>query len=143
MHPMLMSQIKQKRSKAVMVILAAAVGIGMVTFEPTPNLDIAKQVFITIADVAMCIMLWDIYFDEVLSQKNIQSILSELCLITLSSIVTAYILAKGITALMNVLIHGLGAMGWGVSGIVAGLVTALLGMGWTFYCDDLYRNPKS
>jgi hypothetical protein len=140
---MSMSQVKQKRNKAAIAILAAAVGTGVVVLNPAPNLDLAKQVFITIADVAMCIMLWDIYFDEELSQKNLQSILSELCLITLSSIVTAYILAKGLTALMNVLVLLLGGLGWLISGIVAGITTGLLGMGWTFYCDDWYRSSKS
>jgi uncharacterized protein (DUF697 family) len=140
---MLMSQIKHKRNKAAIAILAAAVGTGVVTLNPTPDLEIAKQVFITIADVAMCIMLWDIYFDEELSKKSIQSVLSELCLITLCSIFTAYILARGITALVHYLTHTLGAAGWGVSGILAGLMTGILGVGWTFYCDDWYRNSKS
>ncbi len=140
---MLISQVKQKRNKAAIAVLGAVAGTGVVTFNPTPNIEIAKQMFITIADVAMCIMLWDIYFDEELSKKSIQSILSELCLITLSSIFTAYILAKGITALTNYLTHALGSMGWGLSGLLAGLCTGVLGIGWAFYCDDWYRNSKS
>jgi hypothetical protein len=140
---MLISQVKQKRNKAALAILAAVVGTGAVTLNPTPNIEIAKQMFVTIADVAMCIMLWDIYFDEELSEKTMQSVLSELCLITLSSIFTAYILAKGITALTNYLTHSFGSMGWGISGILAGLFTGLLGLGWAFYCDDWYRNSKS
>jgi predicted neutral ceramidase superfamily lipid hydrolase len=140
---MLMSQVKHKRNKAAIAILAAVVGTGVVTLNPTPNMDIAKQMFITIADVVMCIMLWDIYFDEELSKKTVQSFLSELCLITLSSIFTAYILAKGITAVMNYLTHALGSTGWGISGILAGMTTGFLGIGWAFYCDDWYRNSKS
>jgi energy-converting hydrogenase Eha subunit A len=140
---MLISQVKQKRNKAAIAILAAVVGTGVVTLNPTPNIAIAKQMFITIADVAMCIMLWDIYFDEELSKKTIQSVLSELCLITLSSIFTTYILAKGITALTNYLTQSFGSIGWGISAILAGLFTGLLGLGWTFYCDDWYRNSKS
>jgi hypothetical protein len=140
---MLIGQVKQKRNKAAIAILAAVVGTGVVTLNPTPDIEVAKQMFITIADVAMCIMLWDIYFDEELSKKTIQSVLSELCLITLSSVFTAYILAKSITVLMNYLIHVLGSAGWGISGVLAGLFTGLLGIGWTFYCDDWYRNSKS
>jgi hypothetical protein len=138
-----MSQFKYKRNKAAMTILAAAVGIGVVTLNPSPEIEMAKQVFITVADVAMCIMLWDIYFDEDLSKKNISSILSELCLITLSSIFTAFILAKGIIALMNYLVYSLGTAGWMFGGVLAGLITVFFGMGWTFYCDDMSRNSKS
>ncbi len=140
---MLIGQVKQKRNKATIAILAAVIGTGVVTFNATPNIELPKQMFITIADVAMCIMLWDIYFDEELSKKTIQSVLSELFLITLSSIFTAYILARGITALTTYLTHALGSLGWGISGILAGLFTGLLGIGWTFYCDDWYRNSKS
>jgi hypothetical protein len=140
---MLMSQIKHKRSKAAIAILAAVVGSGVVTANATPNIDLSKQLFITIANVAMCIILWDIYFDEELAKKNIGSVLSEFCIITLSSVVTAYILAKGTTALMNYVVQTLGSRGWGVTGILAGLLTGLLGLGWAFYCDDLYRNQKS
>jgi hypothetical protein len=140
---MLMSQIKHKRSKAAIAILAAVVGTGVVTANATPDIELSKQVFITIANVAMCIILWDIYFDEELAQKNIGAVLSEFCLITLSSIVTAYILAKGVTAVMSYVVKILGPMGWGLTGLLAGSLTGLLGMGWTFYCDDLYRHPKS
>jgi hypothetical protein len=140
---MLMSQIKHKRSKAAIAILAAVVGTSVVTANSTPDIELSKQVFITIANVAMCVILWDIYFDEELAQKNIGAVLSEYCVITLSSIVTAYILAKGITAVMNYFVKVLGPTGWGVTGLLAGTLTGLLGIGWTFYCDDLYRHPKS
>jgi hypothetical protein len=140
---MLMSQIKHKRSKAAIAILAAVVGTSVVTANSTPNIELSKQVFLTIANVAMCIILWDIYFDEELAKKDIGAVLSEYCLITLSSIVTAYILAKSITAVMNYFLQALGPMGWGITGLLAGTLTGLLGMGWTFYCDDLYRHPKS
>jgi hypothetical protein len=140
---MLMSQIKHKRSKAAIAILAAVVGTSVVTANSTPNIELSKQVFLTIANVAMCIILWDIYFDEELAKKDIGAVLSEYCLITLSSIVTAYILAKSITAVMNYFVQALGPMGWGITGLLAGTLTGLLGMGWTFYCDDLYRHPKS
>jgi energy-converting hydrogenase Eha subunit A len=140
---MLMSQIKHKRSKAAIAVLAAVAGTSLVTANSTPNIELSKQVFITIANVAMCIILWDIYFDEELAKKNIGAVLSEYCVITLSSIVTAYILAKGITAVMNYFVQALGPMGWGITGLLAGTLTGFLGMGWTFYCDDLYRHPKS
>jgi uncharacterized membrane protein len=140
---MLMSQIKLKRSKAAIAILAAVVGTGVVTANATPNIELSKQVFITIANVAMCVILWDIYFDEELARKNIGAVLSEYCLITLSSVVTAYILARGITVLTNYCVQSLGSLGWVVIGLLAGALTGLLGMGWMFYCDDLYRHAKS
>jgi hypothetical protein len=140
---MVMNQVAQKRNKAKLAILGAAVGTGLVILKPTPDIEIAKQVFMTIANVAMCIMIWNIYFEEELVKKSIQSILSEFFIITLSSIFTAYVLAKATTAAMNYSTHAIGSMGWGMAGILAALATGLLGFGWTCYCDDWYRNSSS
>lgn len=140
---MLISQIKQKRSKARIAILAAACGVSLVTLNQSSGVEVSKQVFITIANVAMCIMLWHTYFDEELAKKNVQSLLSELLVITLSSIFTSYILARGITASMSYLVNVWGTSGGFVSGILAALATSLLGMGWASYCDDWYRNSKA
>lgn len=49
---------------------------------------------------------------------------------------------KAIASLMKDIAAGLGWLGWGVAGILAGLATGLLGIAWLYYCDDLYRNPK-
>ena len=136
-------RVRRKRTKAALTILATMIGTGAVTLNPTSDIETAKQIFITIANVAMCLMVWDIYFEEKSSQKKIHSICLELLVITLSSIFTAYILARGITALMNFLIQTLGLFGWGLSGILSGLGTGLLGLCWTVYCDDWYRNSKS
>jgi uncharacterized protein (DUF697 family) len=140
---MLMSQVKQKRNRARIIILAAAFGTGLVALNPTPSAELSKQVFITIADVAMCLMLWDTYFDEELAKKNVQSLLSELLVIVLSSIFTSYVLAKGIAVSMSYFTHMWGSIGWGVSGLFAAIATGVLGMGWASYCDDWYRNSKS
>ncbi len=139
-----MSNLNHRRKKAALAILAAAGGSGVVMAIPIPipSVEIPKQVFMTAANVAMYTVIWDIYFDEELSQKDIKSILLDLSLITLISAGTAYITAKGTTALISDITNWLGAIGWGVAGAIAGSATGLLGLAWTFYCDDLYRNPS-
>ena len=137
-----MSNLNLRRKKAALAILAAVGGSGVVMAIPMPSVEIPKQVFMTAANVAMYTMIWDIYFDEELSQKNVKSILLDLSLITLISAGTAYVTAKGTTALISDITNWLGAMGWGVAGAIAGSATGFLGLTWTFYCDDLYRNPS-
>lgn len=134
--------LNKKRKKAALAILAVAAGSGVVIAIPIPSGEIPKQVFMTVAAVAMYTVIWDIYFDEELSQKDIKSILVDLGLITLISAGTAYITAKGATALISDITNWLGAIGWGVVGIIAGSVTGLLGVAWASYCDDLYRNQS-
>jgi hypothetical protein len=57
-------------------------------------------------------------------------------------IVTAFITAKAVLALLGKLIILLGAFGWVIAGIIASITTAILGMGWLFYCDDFYRHSN-
>ena len=135
-----MSSLHNKRKQVSIAILAAVFGTGVVTATPTPNLEISKQVFLTIANVAMCALIWNIYFDEELSKKDIISILLDLLVVTAISAFTAYITAKGITTLIDDITNWLGVIGWLVIGMIAGLATSLLGIGWASYCDDLYRH---
>ena len=135
-----MSSLHHKRKKVSIAILATVFGSGLVTATPTPNIEISKQVFLTIANVAMCALIWNIYFDEELSKKDILSILLDLLVVTVISAFTAYATAKGITALIDDITNRLGVIGWLVIGIIASSATSLLGVGWASYCDDLYRH---
>jgi hypothetical protein len=135
-----MNTLSKKRKQSCLIILATVFGSAVVAAAPKASLDYAKQVFLTVADIAMCMMIWDIYFEENLYQKNITSILLELFGVIILSAITAYIASKGITVLGDRLILWLGEMGWWVIGAIAALTASLLGVGWTFYCDDQYRN---
>lgn len=135
-----MNILYHKRKRVFIAILAAVFGSGVVTATPTPNIEVSKQVFLTIANVAMCALVWSIYFDEELSKKDTVSILLDLLIVTVISAFTAYITAKGITVLINDVTDRLGVMGWLVIGVIAGSATSVLGVGWASYCDDLYRH---
>lgn len=135
-----MSSLHHKRKKVFIAILAAVFGTGLVTATPTPNIEISKQIFLTIANVAMCALVWNIYFDEELSKKNVFSIFLDLLIVVVISAFTAYMTAKGITAIISDVTNWLGVIGWLVIGVIAGFLTSLLGVGWASYCDDLYRH---
>lgn len=137
-----MTQIYSKRKRAIIVILATILGAGIVTATPATNLELFKQMFLTIANVAMCTVLWDIYFDEELSTKDIKSILLELGLISIICAVTAFITAKAVLALLGKFVILMGTLGWVMAGVIASVTTAILGIAWLFYCDDLYRHSN-
>lgn len=130
----------QKRKKVFLIIIATVCGSAIVAGTPKVNLDLAKQVFLTIADVTMCMLIWDIYFEKNLYKKNIKSILLELFFVIIVSGITAYVTSKAITVFGDRLIELLGMMGWISIGVISALATILLGTVWGFYCDDLYRN---
>ena len=85
-------------------------------------------------------MVWDTYFDEKLIQKGFKSFFQDLLSITLVSLFTTFIISKVITQNTNNLLTVLGSLGWLITGLIAGGVTGILGIGWALYCDDHYRN---
>lgn len=135
-----MRELNQKRRQVFIAILAAISGNSLVMAAPSPNIENIKNLFLTSVNVVMFIIVWDTYFDEQLSQKSIISVLQDLLAITCISLITAFIVAKGIIKSIDSLINTMGSFGWLIAGMSAGLATGILGLVWAFYCDDYYRN---
>lgn len=135
-----MNNLNQKRKQSGFTILAIVFGSAIVAAAPKVDLNVHKQIFMTVADVTMCLAIWDIYFQENLYKKTIESIFWELSFVVIISAITAYIASRGITVLSTKLVPELGSIGWGIAGVSAATIFSLLGITWTFYCDDIYRN---
>lgn len=135
-----MSKLNNIRKRAFATILVAILGNALVAAIPSIDIETVKKLFITLTNVAMFIVVWDAYFDEQLSQKGIVSILQDLFTITCISLVTTLIVSQVIVKTVDNLIAILGSKGWIIVGAIAALATAILGIVWAVYCDDLYRN---
>lgn len=137
-----MKSLIQKRKQSTFIILAMVFGSAAVAATPKVNLDSAKQIFLTVANVSMCLAIWDIYFEESLYQKQVKSILLELFFVVVVSSITAFTASKGITILSTKLIPWSGLIDSVIIGSITALIASLLGTAWMFYCDDLYRSRK-
>lgn len=115
----------------------------MITAAPWLDVEIAKKLLLTFANITMFIIVWDAYFDEQLSKKDNFSILQDLFAVTCLSIITTFILSQSITKIVEKLVAILGMLGLGLASAIAGILTAILGIIWASYCDDLYRNSPS
>lgn len=136
-----MEKLSQKRKRVIYIILIVTIINILVTAAPLIDILI-KKLSLTFTNVVMFIMVWDTYFDEQLSQKEILSILQDLFAVTCLSVITTFILSLGITIAIDKLIAILGSIGWIVAGAISGVVTTILGIIWASYCDDLYRNTS-
>ena len=55
-----MNDLARKRRQSCLIILATVFGSTAVAAAPKVNLATAKQIFLTVADIAMCMTIWDI-----------------------------------------------------------------------------------
>ena len=135
-----MSNLNHTRKRVFLVILATCTGNVLVTATPSINIESSKYLFPTFANVIMFIVVWNSYFDEKLSQKNTKQILLDLLNIALISAITTLVIFKGIAKTIVHLTTTFGLNGWIIAGAIAGLTTAVMGIAWSLYCDDFYRN---
>ena len=134
-----MSSLGKKRLETALAIATYAVGSGSASAAPTPGVEIPKQLILTASDILMYTSIWKIYFEEDLSSKGVLEMLAEVGLVTVAATGTAYIVAKGSTAILNEITDWLGPMGWGVSAAISGSLTGLFGTMWALYCDRLWQ----
>nr|WP_233222699.1 hypothetical protein [Chroococcidiopsis sp. CCALA 051] len=132
----------KKRIEAVLAIAGYAASGGAVSALPSPGVEMPKQFVLTAADIGMYTLIWKIYFEEDLSQKNLLEILAELGMVTIGAVGTAYVVAKVSTAILNEINDWLGPVGWGVKAAIAGSLSSLFGLGWMLYCDRLYSQKE-
>lgn len=133
-----MSSLDKKRLEATLAIAGYAVSGGTASAVPTPGVELPKQVVLTTADIAMYTSIWRIYFGEDLSHKALPEMLTELGIVTVAAMGTAYIVAKGSTAILSEIADWAGPMGWGVKAAMAGSLSGLFGAAWALYCDRRY-----
>jgi len=136
------SSLGKKRLEVALAIASYAVGGGTAAAVPTPCMEVPKQIVLTASDIAMYTTIWKLYFEEDLLHKGLLEMLAEVGLVTVAATGTAYIVAKGSTAILNEITDWAGPMGWGVSAAIAGSLTGLFGALWALYCDRLYSERK-
>jgi hypothetical protein len=132
------SSLGEKRLEAAFTIASYAVSSGATTAAPTLGVEIPKQIVLTASDILMYTFIWKVYFEEDLSHKGLLDMMTELGLVTVAGAGTAYIVAKGSTAVLSEITKWLGPVGWGVSAAIASSITGVFGAAWALYCDRLY-----
>lgn len=135
-----MSNIGKKRLEALISLSRYAVGGGTVAAAPLLGGEIPKQIALTASDIFMYLSLWKIYFEADLTQKELLDMLAELGMITITAAGTAYLVAKGSSALLCEIANRFGLVGWGIAATVTGSLTGVCGLLWILYCDFLYQN---
>jgi hypothetical protein len=136
------SSLGKKRLEVALAIAGYAVGGGTAAAVPTPCMEVPKQIVLTASDIAMYTTIWKLYFEEDLLHKGLLEMLAEVGLVTVAATGTAYLVAKGSTAILHEITDWAGPMGWGVSAVISGSLTGVFGALWALYCDRLYSQKE-
>jgi hypothetical protein len=136
------SDLGKKRLDAVLAIATYAIGGATATAAPTPGGEVPKQVLLTASDILMYTSIWKIYFEEELSTKSITEILTQLGLVTVGGAGTAYVVSKVSAAILKEVSNWIGPLGWGMTAAIAGSLSALFGVAWALYCDQIYLQKE-
>lgn len=136
-------QLRRIRKRVRVDILGVVVSNAIVMAAPSSNIEFVKNIMLTFANIVMFILIWDAYFDDNLSQKSPWGIIKDLLTVTAVSTITTFITYQILIKKITQLIVNWGNLGWILGGAVAGITTAILGIIWALYCDDLYRNSAA
>ncbi|MGV2829263.1 hypothetical protein [Myxosarcina sp. GI1(2024)] len=137
-----MINLGKKRVESLSAIARYAVGGGTLAAAPLLGGEIPKQIALTASDIFMYVSIWRIYFEEDLSHKELFEVLKEIGIITIAATGTAYVVAKGSSALLSEICNRFGPVGWGIVATITGSLTGLCGLLWILYCDFAYEYQR-
>ncbi len=137
-----MGVLTKKRTNSALAVLAASGAGGFGTFAPTPSIELHKQVLIGSADIAMCVGIWKIYFDEEIGEKSVLEMLRNAGFIAVAAGGTGWVIARIGTGVLGEIANWFGPPGWILSGAVAFSGTAALGAAFIVCCDQYYQKRR-
>lgn len=129
----------RRRVEAGLAITAAALSTGGGSGAPTPSLELPKQLAIAGADLAMLAAVYRIYFDENPTEESVEALLQEYGLATVAGGALVYGGMKLTEGLMAEALNFIPLAGWGISALITGSVTGMVGLSWAAVCDGHYQ----
>jgi hypothetical protein len=126
----------KKRAQTISAIATVAMGTGSAAAAPTPLLELPKQGVIALGDLALCITIYTIWFDTSVTTDQMRHILIDAGVASMESGLLVYAGVKATEALLAEGLNLLGPLGWGVSAVITGTVTATVGLVFWRLCED-------
>jgi hypothetical protein len=137
--PLSGQKLMRKRWKALWVIVPTATATGAASATPTPSLETVKQAAVTAADIALMANIYNVYFEEEITQGEMIQLLKDAGILIAVGGTLLYggikVTESGLAEVLN-FVPG---VGWGVSGAITATVTLLVAGLFAMYCDSQAR----
>ena len=122
--------LQKMRYDALFKILRTMGGAALTGAAPTPTLELAKQLGISVADAWMCFDIYKTYFEKELTRQDLGRMLQTAGVIILGGGIAGYVGIRLAQALLKEILEEIPIANTIISGIAFGSSTLIIGMAW-------------
>lgn len=132
------TNLENKRYDSLMKITRTMGGAALSGAVPTPTLEVAKQLGISIADAWMCFDIYKTYFDKDLSKQELARMLQTTGVIVLGGGLAGYVGIRLAQALLSEILEQIPIANSIITGIAFGSSTFIIGLAWLAIVEQSY-----
>ena len=132
------TDLEKKRYDSLMKITRTMGGAALSGAVPTPTLELAKQLGISIADAWMCFDIYKTYFDKDLSKQDLARMLRTTGVIVLGGGLAGYVGIRLAQALLSEILEQIPIANSIITGIAFGSSTIIIGLAWLAIVEQSY-----
>ncbi len=122
--------LQKMRYDSLLKILQTMGGAALTGAAPTPTLELAKQLGISVADAWMCFDIYKTYFEKELTRQDLGRMLQTAGVIILGGGIAGYVGIRLAQAVLNEILDEIPIANTIISGIAFGSSTLIIGMAW-------------
>jgi hypothetical protein len=130
--------LEKMRYDSLMKITRTMGGAALSGAVPTPTLELAKQLGISIADAWMCFDIYKTYFDKDLSKRELSKMLQTTGVIVLGGGLAGYVGIRLAQALLSEILEQIPIANSIITGIAFGGSTFIIGLAWLAIVEQSY-----
>ena len=132
------TNLEKKRYDSLMKITRTMGGVALSGAVPTPTLEFAKQLGISITDAWMCFDIYKTYFGKDLSKQDLARMLQTTGLIALGGGLAGYVGIRLAQALLSEILEQIPIANSIITGIAFGSSTFIIGLAWLAIVEQSY-----
>lgn len=130
--------LEKMRYDSLLKITRTMGGAALSGAAPTPTLELAKQLGISIADAWMCFDIYKTYFDKNLSKQDLAKMLQTTGVVVLGGGIAGYVGIRLAQALLSEILEQLPIANSIITGIAFGSSTFIIGLAWLAIVEQSY-----
>lgn len=132
------ANLQELRYEALLKITRTMGGVALSGAVPTPTLELAKQLGISITDAWMCFDIYRTYFGKDLKKQDLARMLQTTGVIFLGGGIAGYVGIRLAQALLHDLLEQIPIANAIITGIAFGSSTLLVGLAWLALVEQTY-----